>query len=425
MDYFSYRGDDLYAEDVPLTDIAQQFGTPCYVYSKATLLRHYQAFDQAFAEHPHRICYAVKANSNLAVLNLLARQGSGFDVVSEGELRRVMAAGGQAAHSVFSGVGKQSTEIAFALQQGIGCLNIESVAELDRINQVALSLGLVAPIAVRVNPDVDANTHPYISTGLKENKFGVDMRAAYQLYQRAATLPGIRVVGIGCHIGSQLLTVTPFLEALTRLLELYDRLTAEGFRFEHIDLGGGLGVPYHHETLPVETPPSPAQYITALLQKLAPRNIPVYLEPGRAIAANAGVLLTSVEYLKTTQDKNFVVVDAAMNDLLRPSLYQAWQEIIPCQKNLSRPQITADVVGPVCETGDFLGKSRPLSVAAGDVLAVRTAGAYGFVMSSNYNSRNRCPEIMVDGAKVVVVRRRETYAEQWASESCLPDDLNQ
>ncbi len=420
MDYFCYYGDRLCAESVPLADIAQQFGTPCYVYSKATLVRHYQAFDQAFGDHSHRICYAVKANSNLAVLNILARAGSGFDVVSEGELRRVLAAGGAAANSVFSGVGKQSKEIAFALQQGIGCLNIESVAELDRINHVALALGVVAPIAVRVNPDVDANTHPYISTGLKENKFGVDMQAAYSLYQRAAMLPGIRVIGIGCHIGSQLLTVTPFLEALTRLLELYDRLTTEGFCFEHIDLGGGLGVPYHHETLPVETPPSPAQYVSALLQKLAPRNISVYLEPGRAIAANAGVLLTSVEYIKTTQDKNFVVVDAAMNDLLRPSLYQAWQEIIPCQKNLPRECLTADVVGPVCETGDFLGKSRPLAVAAGDLLAVRTAGAYGFVMSSNYNSRNRCPEIMVDGAQAHLVRRRETYEEQWASESCIP-----
>jgi diaminopimelate decarboxylase len=423
MDYFRYQGDSLCAESVPLAQIAQQFGTPCYVYSKATLLRHYHAFDQAFAAHAHRICYAVKANSNLAVLNVLAQAGSGFDVVSEGELRRVLAAGGSAAKSVFSGVGKLASEIRFALQQGIGCLNIESVAELDRINQVALDLGVVAPIAVRVNPDVDAQTHPYISTGLKENKFGVDMQAAYQLYQRAASLPGIRVTGIACHIGSQLLTVTPFLEALNKLLALFDRLTAEGFAFEHLDLGGGLGVPYHHETLPVETPPSPADYVSALLQQLAPRNIPIHLEPGRAIAANAGLLLTQVEYLKTTQDKHFIVVDAAMNDLLRPSLYQAWQEIIPCQKNLPRESLLADVVGPVCETGDFLGKARQLAVASGDLLAVRTAGAYGFVMSSNYNSRNRCAEVMVDGDQLHLVRRRETYEEQWASESCLPHNL--
>ncbi len=415
MDYFLYRDGELFAEDVPLAAIAAEHGTPCYVYSRATLERHWQAFDAALAGRPHRICYAVKANSNLAVLNVLARLGSGFDIVSVGELERVLAAGGNPARVVFSGVGKRADEMRRALDVGIGCFNVESEAELERLDAVAGEAGRVAPVALRVNPDVDARTHPYISTGLKENKFGIDIEAAPAVYARAAALPHLRVVGIDCHIGSQLTDTAPFVAALDRVLGLVDRLAAEGIAIEHLDVGGGLGVRYRDER-----PPLPDVYARALAERLGDRSVELFIEPGRAIAANAGVLLTRVEYLKGTPHKSFAVVDAAMNDLMRPALYEAWQEIVPV-----RPRADAgrryDVVGPVCETGDFLGKERELAVQAGDLLAVRSAGAYGFSMSSNYNSRPRAAEVMVDGARTYLVRARERIADLMAGEQRLPD----
>ncbi|SOC51030.1 diaminopimelate decarboxylase [Chromohalobacter canadensis] len=414
MDHFNYRDGQLYAEDVPLADIAERFGTPCYVYSRATFTRHFKAYSDALGEHPHLICYAVKANANLAVLDLLARLGAGFDIVSQGELERVLAAGGDPAKVVFSGVAKQASEMARALEVGIKCFNVESLPELERLNQVASECGQVARVSLRVNPDVDARTHPYISTGLKANKFGIAVDDAFEVYQRAAALPNLEVVGLDCHIGSQLTELSPFLDALDRLLVLLDRLHEAGITIEHLDLGGGLGVPYQDEQ-----PPAPYDYARALLERLDGRALTLLFEPGRSIAANAGVLVTRVEYLKPGETQHFAIVDAGMNDLIRPALYQAWQRIVPVDTRQSRETALYDVVGPVCETGDFLGKERELAIAPGDLLAVRSAGAYGFVMASNYNSRPRPAEIMVDGESAQVVRERETLADLWAGEHRL------
>jgi diaminopimelate decarboxylase len=415
MDHFQYREHRLYAEEVPVANIAERFGTPCYVYSRATLERHWLAFDTAFGQHAHLICFAVKANSNLAVLNILARLGSGFDIVSVGELERVLAAGGDPGKVIFSGVGKRAEEMRRALEVGIRCFNLESAAELERLEGVAADLGVVAPVSIRVNPDVDAGTHPYISTGLRENKFGIDIHAADQVYERAAASPHLRVAGIDCHIGSQLTELSPFLDALARVLELADRLERFGIPIEHLDLGGGLGIRYTHET-----PPEPADYARALDDLLEGRHYEILLEPGRAIAGNAGVLLTRVEYLKDTGLKHFAIVDAAMNDLVRPALYQAIQDILPAERNDGGARAFWDLVGPVCETGDFLGKGRDLALAPGDLLVVRGSGAYGFTMSSNYNSRPRAAEVMVDGDEVHLVRPRETVASLFAGEVLLP-----
>ncbi|WP_411725290.1 diaminopimelate decarboxylase [Methyloglobulus sp.] len=414
MDYFNYRNDELFVEDVSVQDIVYQQGSPCYIYSRATLERHWKAFDHAFGKQTHLICYAVKANSNIAILNLLARLGSGFDIVSLGELERVIAAGGDPKKIVFSGVGKREDEILAALKTGIRCFNIEVSGELDRINLLAGQLGIVAPVSFRVNPDVDAKTHPYISTGLKENKFGIDIELALVEYRRAAAMPNVEVVGIDCHIGSQLTESGPFLDALDRILDLVNALKTEGIHLHHLDLGGGLGICYKDEQ-----PPEPSEYIQAILARLGTQEYEILLEPGRAIVGNAGILVTQVEYLKTTQHKNFAIVDAAMNDLVRPTLYSAWQDIIPVIKQSDADEQHWDIVGPVCETGDFLGKNRALKINQGDLLAIRSSGAYGFSMSSNYNSRPRVPEIMVDGTKVRVIRERERIAHLWAGEHLL------
>ena len=423
MDHFEYRDGVLYGEEVPLSRVADEVGTPCYVYSKATLARHFRAYTEALGSHPHLICYAVKANSNLAVLGLLARLGAGFDIVSVGELERVLAAGGNPGKVVFSGVAKQEAEMARALDVGIKCFNVESRPELERLSAVASRLGKVAPVSLRVNPDVDAGTHPYISTGLKGNKFGIPVEEALSVYQLAETLPGIKIVGLDCHIGSQLTELAPFLDALDRLLLLLERLRERGITVEHLDLGGGLGVPYRDER-----PPQPFDYAASLLERLAQwphgANLTLLFEPGRSIAANAGVLLTRVEYLKHGETKNFAIIDAGMNDLIRPSLYQAWQAIIPVDARHTRDSALYDVVGPVCETSDFLGKDRELAITAGDLLAVRSAGAYGFTMASNYNSRPRPAEVMVDGESYHIVRRRESIEDLWAGESLLPDDAH-
>jgi len=415
MDHFLYRDGELYAEDVPLRRIAKQFGTPCYVYSRATLERHWHAFDQAFAGHSHQVCFAVKANSNLGVLNVLARLGSGFDIVSVGELERVIAAGGDPSKVLFSGVGKQEHEMRRALELGIRCFNVESEAELARLNRVAGELGRTAPVALRVNPDVDAKTHPYISTGLKENKFGIEIDEALRIYREAAAMPNIHVSGIDCHIGSQLTELSPFLDALERVLALVSRLEAEGIAIDHLDLGGGLGVRYDDEQ-----PPEPAEYAQALAQRLGDAPYEIFIEPGRAIAANAGVLLTRVEYLKAGEAKDFAVIDAAMNDLIRPSLYQAWQAVVPVQQNPAGRAGKYDLVGPICETGDFLGKDRQLTLDEGTLLAVRSSGAYGFTMASNYNTRPRVAEVMVDKDQAHLVRKRETVQELFAGESTIP-----
>ena len=414
MDYFNYQNGVLYAEDVAVPDIARQYGTPCYVYSRATLERHWRAFDAALSGIDHLVCYAVKANSSLAVLNVLARLGSGFDIVSLGELERVLAAGGDPHKVVFSGVGKRADEMRRALEVGIHCFNVESEAELERLDQVAGEMGVTAPVSIRVNPDVDARTHPYISTGLKENKFGIDINRALEVYLRAANLPHLRIRGVDCHIGSQLTETAPFLDALERVLQLVGQLQAQGVQIEHLDLGGGLGIRYRDET-----PPLPDAYAAALRQRLGDTELTILLEPGRAIAGNAGILLTQVEYLKHTEHKDFAVVDAAMNDLMRPALYNAWQEIIAVVPRAGESRVY-DVVGPVCETGDFLGKERDLCLAPDDLLAVRSAGAYGFSMSSNYNSRPRAAEVMVDGAQMHLVRERETVTELYAHEHVLP-----
>jgi len=414
MDHFKYKNNQLFAEDVNLTELAKQHGTPAYVYSRATFERHWKAFDQAFGEHPHMICYAVKANSNLGVLNLLAALGSGFDIVSIGELERVLKAGGDAAKVVFSGVGKKPDEITRALDVGIRCFNVESEAELQVINEIAAEMGKVAPVSIRVNPNVDAKTHPYISTGLKENKFGIAHEQALAVYQQAHDMQNIAVHGIDCHIGSQLTEIEPFVDALKRVLELVDQLKERDIELQHLDLGGGLGIRYHDET-----PPEPAEQIAALLAGLGDRQVEILIEPGRAIAGNAGVLLTEVLYLKHSEAKNFAIIDAAMNDLMRPALYSAWQEIVPLQPRDGESR-AYDLVGPVCETGDFLGKDRNLSLLAGDVLAVKSAGAYGYSMSSNYNSRPRAVEIIVDGKEAHVVRKRETIEQLLEGESVLP-----
>ncbi|MBE0439713.1 MAG: diaminopimelate decarboxylase [Gammaproteobacteria bacterium] len=416
MDYFQYKAGEMFAENVALSSLAQHYGTPSYIYSRATLERHWHAFDDAFSDMPHCVCYAVKANSNLAVLNVLARLGSGFDIVSGGELARVIAAGGETNKVVFSGVGKTSEEIKYALLQGIRCFNVESVPELERINAVASDLNKIAPISIRVNPDVDAQTHPYISTGLKENKFGIAIEQAESVYLQAQQMSHIEISGIDCHIGSQLTSVSPFIDALKRVLVLIDSLSELGIEIKHLDIGGGLGITYNDET-----PPTPEQYAQALKPLLAGRNLDVLMEPGRAIAGNAGVLVTRVEYIKQTDDRNFAIVDAAMNDLVRPALYQSWQSIEEVNQNQAISKQSYDIVGPVCETGDFLGKGRMLGINAGDLLFIRSAGAYGFTMSSNYNSRPRAAEIMVDGDQVHLVRARETIESLFAGEQILPE----
>lgn len=415
MDHFNYRQQRLYAEEIPVADLVAQYGSPLYVYSRATLERHYRVFDEALGAHPHKICYAVKANSNLAVLNVLARLGAGFDIVSGGELARVLAAGGDPKRIVFSGVGKLNWEIEQALAAGIGCFNVESPSELERLSAIASRMDRVAQISVRVNPDVDVKTHPYIATGLKENKFGVDIAEALGVYELARTLPSINVVGVDCHIGSQLMELSPLLDAFDRVYGLVKTLEERGFTIKHLDLGGGLGVRYYDET-----PPAPAEYAKALAARFTDPSLELIVEPGRAIAANAGILLTTVEYLKLGAHKNFAIVDAAMNDLLRPALYQAYQDIIPAEIRTDVDVARFDVVGPVCETGDFLGKSRDIAVKVGDLVAIRTAGAYGFVMSSNYNTRPRVAEVMVDGDKSYLVREREIVASLFENERVLP-----
>jgi diaminopimelate decarboxylase len=417
LDYFNYQDDgQLWAENVNLTQLAEQFGTPLYVYSRATLERHWKAFDGAVGEHPHLICYAVKANSNLGVLNTLARLGSGFDIVSGGELERVIAAGGDPSKVVFSGVGKTEAEMERALGLKIKCFNVESESELLRLNKVAGRLGVIAPISLRINPDVDAKTHPYISTGLRDNKFGIAFDRAPEVYQFAQSLENLDIHGIDCHIGSQLTNIEPFIDATDRLLKLIDDLSAQGIQIKHLDVGGGLGVVYN-----TEQPPQPAEYAQALLSRLNNhQHLELVFEPGRAIAANAGILLTKVEFLKPTQHKNFAIIDAAMNDLMRPVLYQAWQAIVPVVPRKGE-EVVYDLVGPICETGDFIGKDRSLVLEEGDLLAVRSAGAYGFAMSSNYNTRARAAEVMVDGDAVHLVRQREELSSLWALENVLPE----
>ncbi|AGH80007.1 diaminopimelate decarboxylase [Psychromonas sp. CNPT3] len=420
MDHFNYQTDGrLFVEDVAIEDIIKKAGTPAYVYSRATIERHWKGLDKAASAYPHMICYAVKANSNLGVLNIMARLGSGFDIVSAGELLRVIQAGGDPKKVVFSGVGKTEIEIATALQASIFCFNIESISELYRINSVAQSLNIKAPISIRINPNIDAGTHPYISTGLKENKFGIEIEQALNVYLLAERLEFIEIKGVDCHIGSQITTLAPFLEALDKLLVLIDELEEVGITITHLDLGGGLGVPYQNET-----PPEPEDYMREIIKKMGSRNLKLLFEPGRSIMANAGVLITKVEYLKINEQKNFAIVDAAMNDLLRPALYNAWQEIIPINNKLQtstiRPERNYDIVGPICESADFLGKDRTLSVAEGDYLAVRSSGAYGSTMSSNYNSRCRPVEVMVDSEKAFIVREREEHRNLWAGEHVLP-----
>ncbi|MZI94507.1 diaminopimelate decarboxylase [Vibrio sp. CAIM 722] len=417
MDYFNYQDDgQLWAENVSLTQLAEQYGTPLYVYSRATLERHWHAFDKSVGEHPHLVCYAVKANSNIGVLNALARLGSGFDIVSGGELERVIAAGGDPAKVVFSGVGKTEAEMKRALSLKIKCFNVESEPELERLNKVAAEMGVIAPISLRINPDVDAKTHPYISTGLRDNKFGIAFERAPEVYQLAQSLENLEVKGIDCHIGSQLTAIEPFIDATDRLLALIDNLVAQGIQIKHLDVGGGLGVVYRDEL-----PPQPSEYAKALLSRLENhQHLELIFEPGRAISANAGVLLTKVEFLKHTEHKNFAIIDAAMNDLIRPVLYQAWQDIVPVSPREGEAK-EYDLVGPICETGDFLGKDRSLVLESGDLLAVRSAGAYGFVMASNYNTRVRAAEVMVDGDKSHLVRQREELSSLWELESILPE----
>ena len=413
MDFFQYKNEQLYVEDLPVKQLAEKFGTPLYIYSRATLERHWHAFDSALGKHPHLICYAVKANSNIGILNVMAKLGSGFDIVSQGELERVLAAGGEASKVVFSGVAKSRAEIMRALEVGIRCFNVESVAELHHINQIAGEMGKVAPISLRVNPDVDAHTHPYISTGLKENKFGVSVDEAREVYKLAATLPHVKITGMDCHIGSQLTELQPFLDATDRLIRLMEQLKEDGIKLKHLDLGGGLGVTYTDET-----PPHPSDYATALLNKLKDyEDLEIILEPGRAIAANAGILVAKVQYLKSNESRNFAITDTGMNDMIRPALYEAYMNIIEIDRTLGREKAVYDVVGPVCETSDFLGKQRELAIAEGDYIAQRSAGAYGASMSSNYNSRPRTAEVLVDGNKAHLIRRRENLSELWALES--------
>lgn len=407
----------LHAEQCSLDQLAQQFGTPLYVYSKASFEKHYLDMDRAFSFIDHQICFAVKSNSNLAVLNVLAKLGAGFDIVTGGELARVLAAGGDASKIVFSGLGKSEADIAKALEVGIACFNVESYAELDRIQKVAAQLGKKAPISLRVNPDVDAKTHPYISTGLKENKFGIPSDTVYETYQYATSLPNLEITGIDCHIGSQLTETKPFVDALDRIIVMIDKLKTLGIQLKHIDIGGGLGVTYKDET-----PPSVAEYANALKPALEKLGLKVYMEPGRSISANAGVLLTKVDLLKPTNYRNFAIIDAAMNDLIRPALYEAWMDIQAVTPRIDVETKAWDVVGAICETGDFLGKQRELAIQQGDVLAVFGAGAYGFVMSSNYNTRGRAAEVMVSGDKAYLIRERESIESLWERERLLPEE---
>lgn len=413
--FFPERNGELYAEDLPLARVAEAFGTPCYVYSRAAFTQQYLSYSKALGDHPGMICYAIKANSNIAILNMLAKLGAGFDIVSGGELERVLHAGGNPSRIVFSGVGKTAQEMQRALEVGIHCFNVESEAELKLLSQVAAGLGKVANVSLRVNPDVDAKTHPYISTGLKENKFGIAIESAPQVYALAAGLPGIAIKGVDCHIGSQLTELRPFLDALDRVLVLVDQLASQGIEISHLDLGGGLGVTYRDET-----PPAVEDYLAAIKEKLGNRKLSLMFEPGRSIAANSGVLLTQVMFLKPTEHKNFAVIDAAMNDLIRPSLYQAWQEIRPLKPRQTAGKLW-DLVGPICETGDFLGKDRELAIESGDYLAVMSAGAYGFAMASNYNTRGRAAEVVVDGDQMHLVRARESFEDMIRGEAVLPE----
>lgn len=411
---FHYRNDELFAEEVAVSRIADQFGSPTYIYSRRYIESAYKAYTSALEGMPHQVCYAVKANSNIAVLNVLARLGAGFDIVSGGELARVLKAGGEAKKVVFSGVGKTAEEMAVALKAGIGCFNVESAAELERLNEVASKLDLMAPVSIRVNPDVDAQTHPYISTGLRDNKFGIDIKEAPEVYRRARDLDHLDVIGVDCHIGSQLTDVSPFLDALDRVLLLIDELATLGITIRHLDLGGGLGVKYRDEQ-----PPTPAEYIGAVRERLGERELTLLFEPGRSLVANAGQLLMKVEYLKHNEHKNFAIVDAAMNDMLRPALYSAWMDLLPVRPRAGSGK-TYDIVGPVCETGDFLAKGRELHLEQGDLLTLASAGAYGFTMSSNYNSRGRAAEVMVDGDQVYLIRARESLADLMLGEQLLP-----
>ena len=416
MEHFSYKDNSLLVEDASIASIAERYGTPCFIYSKAALEQNYQAYEKAFEGHPYLICYAVKANSNLAVLNVLSKLGAGFDIVSGGELDRVIAAGGDPKKVTFSGLGKTTQEIYKALDTGIHCFNIESEAELFRINEIAVNNSQVAPISIRVNPDVNAETHPYISTGLKENKFGLSMEKAIQLYLHATKMKGICIKGLDFHIGSQLTSIKPILDALDRILTLNDQLISRDIIIEHINIGGGLGVTYEDEI-----PPTPNELILAVKDKLHSIDLKIVVEPGRSIAANAGILVTKVEYLKNHEEKNFAIIDGAMNDLIRPALYGAWQKIVPVKKTEGNENTTYDIVGPICESADVLGKSRSLNINAGDLLAIKSAGAYGFVMSSNYNTRPRAPEIMISGSEIHLIRERETVSDLFQNEYLLPD----
>ena len=417
MDNFEYRNNRLHAEELDLNLIAEQYSTPTYVYSRDTLERNYVAYSEALKGCEHLVCYAVKANSNIAVLNVLARLGAGFDIVSIGELERVLVAGGDPKRIVFSGVGKQVHEMQRALEVGVHCFNVESEAELVRLQSVVASLGCIAPVSLRINPDVDAKTHPYISTGLKENKFGIGIDQAPAAYAQAAAMDNIKVIGVDCHIGSQLTSIEPYLDAMDRLFVLIDTVAAQGIIVEHLDLGGGLGVCYGDEE-----PPAIADVMTHIRGHLGARKLALVFEPGRSICADAGVLLTRVEYIKNNQDKYFAIVDAAMNDLIRPALYSAWQDIIPVDLNSDAQAQNFDIVGPICESSDFLGKDRKLALEAGDLLAVCSSGAYGFGMASNYNSRNRAAEVMVDGNSSHLIGEREELTQQWARERLLPKD---
>lgn len=406
MSYFSYNQGELFAEQVAVETIAQRFGTPAYVYSKAAICDRWNAYNDAFGDHPHLVCYAVKANSNIGILSVLAKLGSGFDIVSGGELQRVLRAGGNAKKIVFSGVGKTESEMRLALASGIKCFNVESESELHRLNRVAAVMGVKAPVSLRVNPDVDAMTHPYISTGLQENKFGVGVDDALRIYKDAAALENIAVHGIDCHIGSQLTETQPLIDALDRVLGLVEQIEAEGIQLEHIDLGGGLGIKYNDET-----PTEPGEYVQQVLAHLGDRNYEILMEPGRSIVGNAGIFVTKVEFLKSNGDKHFAIIDGAMNDLIRPALYSAWQDIQPVKENPNASSESYDVVGPVCETGDFLGKDRKLAIAEGDLLAVFSSGAYGFTMASNYNTRPRSVEVLVSGDQMQVIRERESFEQ--------------
>ena len=417
MNTFSFKNKALYAESVAVTDLMEQYGSPLYIYSRSQIASNWQQFNQAFGDHPHLICYAVKANSNLGVLNVLAKLGSGFDIVSIGELERVIAAGGKPGRCVFSGVSKTETEIQRALELGIYCFNVESAAELDRVESVAKLMSTKAPISIRINPDVDANTHPYIATGLKENKFGVSVDRSLALYKKAEFSKHLDVFGLDYHIGSQITEVSPFIEALEKALELISQLKAEGIKMSHIDIGGGVGIAYNEEkTINIE------KYVQSVLDKVG--DLEVILEPGRAIVGNAGIFVTQVEYLKQSGAKSFAIIDGAMNDLQRPSLYGSYHQAIAVEDNSKGIKDTWDLVGPICETGDFLAKDRELTLEQGDYVALMSAGAYGFVLSSNYNSRPRVAEVMVSGSRHALVRKRETVGSLFENECIFNDEIN-